>query len=209
SLKLRIEALQDDTLPVDQTHEYLTEAAQEVQRMADLVTSLLTLARLDEGKHFTQIEAFDLEAGLHDIVHYWRIQAQQAGLVLHDDIAVDLPQAKIRAAELRIVLDNLLNNAVKYTPTGGEIWFKAIQQLNCLQITLRDTGIGFSRDDQSHLFERFYRADQSHSSQIPGHGLGLAIVAALIERSGGNILAESPGEGRGSTFTLQLPALSV
>jgi len=205
SMKLRIEALADDNIPADERKNYLSEAAEEVEHMADLVTSLLTLARLDEGKHPTKLEPFDTAAFLHDTARSWRIRLAQTGVTVESDIPETLPDIPLSAADLRIVLDNLLMNAAKYTSSGGCIRMRAHVEPKELLLEVSDTGEGFTPEIIPHLFERFYRANLDRNKSIPGNGLGLAIVDALLKQNGGTISASSEGTGKGATFTVKLP----
>ncbi|MBA3873351.1 MAG: HAMP domain-containing histidine kinase [Anaerolineae bacterium] len=205
SMKLRIEALADDGIPAEERKNYLSEAAEEVQHMADLVTALLTLARLDEGKHLTQLEPFDTAAFLHDTARSWRIRSAQTGVIVEFDIPDTLPDIALSAADLRIVLDNLLVNAVKYTPSGGHIRLCAQAEPKQLFLEISDTGEGFAPEIVPHLFERFYRANLDRNKSIPGNGLGLAIVEALLKQNGGTISASSAGIGKGATFSIHIP----
>jgi signal transduction histidine kinase len=205
SMKLRIEALADDSIPADERKNYLSEAADEVEHMADLVTALLTLARLDEGKHPTKLEPFDTAAFLHDTARSWRIRSASSGVIVESEIPDTLPDVAVSAADLRIVLDNLLINAAKYTPSGGKIRLCAHAGPKALILEVSDTGEGFPPEIIPHLFERFYRANLDRNKSIPGNGLGLAIVEALLKQNGGSISASSEGIGKGATFTVKLP----
>ncbi len=209
SMKLRIEALGDDSIPADERKNYLSEAADEVEHMASLVTALLTLARLDEGKHQSKLEPFDTAAFLHDTARSWRIRTAQTGVVIESNIPDTLPDIALSAADLRIVLDNLLINAAKYTPSGGQIRLCAHTEPGQLFLEVSDTGEGFASEIAPHLFERFYRANLDRNKSIPGNGLGLAIVDALLKQNGGTINASSGGIGKGATFTIHIPLAPV
>lgn len=206
SMKLRIEALTENDIPPDERKKYLTESADEIEHMANLVTALLTLARLDEGKHPTKLEPFDTAAFLHDTARSWRIQSAQNGIIVESDIPDALPDIALSAADLRIILDNLLINAAKYTSAGGYIWLRARAEPNQLRLEISDTGEGFTPENIPHLFERFYRANLDRNKSIQGNGLGLAIVDALLRQNGGTIKATSDGIGKGASFTLFIPA---
>jgi signal transduction histidine kinase len=205
SMKLRIEALSGNTIPDEKRKNYLSEAADEVQHMSNLVTALLTLARLDEGKHLMKQESFDTAAFLHDTARAWRIRLAQTGIIFESDIPDVLPDIALSAADLRIILDNLLTNAVKYTPSCGHVRLRAYAEAQGLRLEVSDTGEGFTPDVIPHLFERFYRANLDRNKAIPGNGLGLAIVDALIKQNGGTIQASSGGIGKGAIFTVTLP----
>lgn len=204
-LKLRIEELQDVQLSDIQRQTYLREAAEQINHMSELVGSLLVLARLDEGRADPQADRFDPGTLLRDTARQWRIQAQQAGIEFAADVPGVLPDLPITSGDLRIVLDNLLGNAIKYTSSGGKVNLSARELANGFYIEVKDTGEGFALEDKERLFERFFRADRSHSKHIPGTGLGLAIVQSVLARYGGTISAHSEGPGKGAAFNVRIP----
>jgi signal transduction histidine kinase len=104
------------------------------------------------------------------------------------------------------VLDNLLDNALRHTPSGGSVELSAFNRKDQVAIIVSDTGEGVAAEHLPRLFERFYRADNARDREHGGAGIGLAIVRALVEAHGGTISAASGGNGAGSTFTIQLPA---
>ncbi len=205
SLELRIEALGDSTLPASQRDLYLAECAAEVRRMAELVTSLLTLARIDEGRHLRPTEPYDAAALLQDTAHFWRIQATKVGLTFDAQLPDCLPELPVHPTDLRIMIDNLIGNAVKYSPNGGSVRWKVTETGSVIQIAVTDEGIGFTPDQADRLFDRFYRLPQPAGSAISGTGLGLAIVHSMAVMYGGSVTAKSPGLNRGSTFKITLP----
>lgn len=117
-----------------------------------------------------------------------------------------LPMVMADEVRIRQVLINLLTNALRHTPTGGQIHIAAALNGRVVQICIRDTGDGIAPDQLAFVFERFYRADKSRSRETGGTGLGLAIVKAIIEAHGGQVSVHSAGLGQGSQFVLSLPA---
>ena len=204
TLRLRIEALQDSSLPQTRHDIYLKELMQEVTYLSDLVGALLVLARVDEGRYQPGEAVYDGAALLHDIARHWRIEAKQVQLNFEAQIAPDLPDFPIPANDLRLVLDNLLSNAVKYTPQGS-ITLRAWCEAGTIKLQVADTGQGFAAEEAEHLFDRFYRAPGAREKQIPGTGLGLSIVQAVLEYHHVRIEARSAGIGKGATFTVALP----
>lgn len=203
TLKLRAEILQDERISQNERSKYLQEISAEVNHMANLVSSLLILSRIDEGRSSQPADTgIDKALLLHDITRQWRVAAENHGLAFQAEIPEVLPNFKLPSAEFRLILDNLLSNAIKYT-TAGSVSLKVLSNHECC-IQISDTGMGFAANEAEHLFERFYRA-QSVQSQIRGHGLGLAIVKAILEQYGGSIQAESAGLGKGASFTVCLP----
>jgi signal transduction histidine kinase len=203
TLKLRVEALEDETLPMDDRSRYLHEIHQELDHMAELVSSLLVLARIDEGRHRQNGSITDTASTLYDIARHWRIAAVQAGLVCDPQIPIDLPDLPLTPNDLRLVLDNLLSNAIKYTDTG-KICLTVEQVSGQVVMCVQDTGIGFTPEQATQLFTRFYRSEQARRD-FDGNGLGLSIVQAVLQQYGASIRAESDGVGRGATFTVTVP----
>ncbi len=203
TLKLRAEALSDETLPADQRETYLSEIRQEIDHMAELVSSLLMLARIDEGRHAQNGIVTDTVSTLHDIVRHWRIEAETKGLQFAAQIDPSLPELPMSPNDLRVVLDNLLSNAIKYTPTGT-IRLSVTHQNNMFTLKVDDTGIGFMPEQGTNLFERFYRSEDVRG-KFSGNGLGLSIVKAILDYYDGHIEVYSSGLGTGSTFTVSLP----
>ncbi len=204
SLKLRTQSLLTENLLDDQKTTYLQEIDSEVNRLASVVTDLLILARIDEGKHERRLERFDVSAFFSDIARQANIQARQHHQQFRATLPDSLPDVAIGMNDLRIVLDNLLSNAMKYTPAEGTIQLEVSSDTH-LHIQVSDTGEGFAPEHQSLLFERFYRVDRPNGRLVSGTGLGLAVVKTVVEHYGGQIQANSSGAGKGATFTVILP----
>lgn len=204
TLKLRLEALADDALPAGEREAYLRESRQEIDHMAHLVTSLLMLARIDEGRHQHAGVVSDPVSLIGDIARRWRIEAEARGLRFCTELPPELPDLAIGPNDLRLVLDNVLSNAVKYTPQG-EITLHAASNAGSVLVDVCDSGIGFRAEQQQRLFERFFRSEDVRGRQ-PGTGLGLAVTRAVLEMAGGAITAESAGPGQGARFHISLPA---
>jgi len=112
------------------------------------------------------------------------------------------------AGRLGQTLDNLISNALKFTPAGGRVDVRVIDRRDRVVIEVADTGLGISEADQRRLFERFYRTESAQEAAIPGVGLGLSISKAIVEGHGGTIQVASE-EGRGTTFTIELPLVGA
>lgn len=206
TLKLRVEALEDDGLPPDDRTRYMREIQQEIDHMAELVSSLLVLARIDEGRHQPDRSDADTTSTLSDIGRHWRIAAAQAGLTCDPCIPENLPELPLPANDLRLVLDNLLGNAVKYT-AEGHIDFTVEQVPGQVIIRVCDTGIGFEPGQAGQLFTRFYRTEHARLD-FEGNGLGLSIVQAILQQYGASITAESDGIGTGAAFVVRIPLVA-
>jgi signal transduction histidine kinase len=200
-------AMHPDTDPTERLVA-LEESLQEIARMADLVDSLLTLARADEGRFDLVRERVNMGALLRDVFETALILGDEAGLVLN---AEGVEEIVVMGEEVRLrqVMLNLLTNAIKYTPKGGRITLAMLrvedQGGDQVAISVRDTGIGVAATDLPHVFDRFWRADQARSrTSGSGFGLGLAICQWVAQAHGGTLTVQSR-LGRGSVFTLTLP----
>jgi signal transduction histidine kinase len=134
----------------------------------------------------------------------FRVAAEQAGLTLVAEVAVGLPPVSGDPEHLTRVLDNLLGNALKFTPTGGQIGVRLWRTGANLVLTVSDTGIGIPHDQLDRIFERFYQVDGSVTRRYGGTGLGLALVKEIVEAHGGKVGVKSE-EGGGATFAVTLP----
>jgi signal transduction histidine kinase len=183
----------------------LEEALRETRRMADLVESLLTLARADEGRFDLVRERIDLEPLAREIYETAVILGEDAGITV--SMPVLEPVFVLGDRErLRQLFMNLVVNAIKYTARGGRVDLSLSQRLHAATFTVRDTGIGISAGDLPYIFERFWRADRvrSRSSERGGFGLGLAIGQYIAQAHGGTLTVTSR-LGRGTVFTVTLP----
>ncbi|GEM_PF-414252 len=204
-LKLRVEALQRGSLEAGQRAAYHNDLAYEIEHMTTLINQLLVLARLDEGRHKADQPPSDTVAFLQDVARTWRIRAQGAGLNFHAELPAELPETPVAMSDLQIVLDNLLENALKYTPAGGEVRLRAWAATDGLHLAVEDTGEGFAPEEREMIFERFARLTRARDREVPGTGLGLAIVRAVLEQYDGAITAHSDGPDRGARFEVVLP----
>lgn len=176
---------------------------EEVDRLIRLTGSLLTLTRADAGQIPMTLETIDLAEVAAGSLEQVRSTAEHKNVGLQIEPG---PSASIRADEnllLQLVL-NLLDNAIKYTPSGGQVTVGWRVNGNQVELQFRDTGIGIAQEHLPYLFDRFYRVDKARSRAEPGAGLGLAISSWVAEAHGGSIRVEST-LGKGSVFTLLLP----
>jgi len=204
-LRADVERAMSERTSVSDRMVALEESLQETTRMADLVDSLLTLARADEGRSDLHREPVQLEPIVRDVFETTSILGEPAGLAV---AMSDLQPALVLGdtTRLRQLFLNLCTNAIKYTPRGGSVEISLARHGRTAAFTVRDSGIGISAADLPHVFERFFRADQarSRSAERGGFGLGLAISQWIAEAHGGTISVRSR-LGRGTTFTVTLP----
>ncbi len=183
---------------------FLLRMENEIDNLTQLVTELLELSRIESGKvplKQTLVQPFDLVARAFERME---LQAGRTGLKISYDCPPDLPLVNVDSNRMEQVLINLIHNAIKFTPPGGEIAIQASQKENNVIFSVSDTGVGIPEDALPRIFERFYKADRSRSGG--GTGLGLSIARHLVEAHGGRIWAESE-PGQGSSFFFSLPAI--
>ena len=183
----------------------LEEALHETTRMADLVESLLTLARADEGRFDIHREPIPLKPLVEDVYETALILGEAAGVTVNLPFSADVTVMGDRI-RLRQLFLNLITNAIKYTPAGGKVDIGLGLHPDNVTFAVRDTGIGIAAADVPYIFERFWRADRvrSRMSERGGFGLGLAISQWIAQAHGGTLTASSR-LGRGSLFTVTLP----
>ena len=174
--------------------------------MAAMVNELMELSRIESEQSGLQHAPLDLHPFINALraEHYERTEKRK---IASRRCGSRLPAPQVRGDEekLRQVFDNLLNNALKFTPEDGRISLSAQQENGKVCLRVADTGVGIPRKHLPHIFERFYKVDRSRHSE--GFGLGLAIVKHIVQAHGGEIHAES-AEGQGTTFTVILPAVA-
>jgi two-component system, OmpR family, phosphate regulon sensor histidine kinase PhoR len=177
------------------------------RRLARLTDDLLKLSRIEAGRLELEIRPIRVEALVNGCVETARLNAKARGLEIHVDLQEDAPAVRGDGAQLGEVLQNLLDNALQYTPSGGQIEVKARSKGPEVIFTVTDTGIGIPESDLERIFERFYRVDAARSREAGGTGLGLAIARHIVDAHGGRIWVES-AVGQGSRFHFSIPSVS-
>ena len=182
--------------------EFVRHIENETDRLAQMVEELLELSRIESGAAPLRMGVVPVAPLLERCIQRFAPQAERAGLSLSAEVP-DGEELTVQGDEERLAqaLANLLHNAIKFTPAGGQVIVTAMAQDGEVAITVRDTGIGISPEDRTRIFERFYKAADARGR--PGSGLGLAIVKHIVQAHGGRAMVES-APGQGSTFTVLL-----
>jgi two-component system, OmpR family, sensor histidine kinase BaeS len=198
------EALRDKKL--EPTQEMYTVMHTEAQHLSHLIDDLKILALADAGElplNFQEIPPGELMKRSADA---YRITADRAQIALRTEIAPDLPKIRIDEERMAQVIGNLMSNAFRYTPAGGEIVLSADRSGGKVRLRVADSGPGIAAEDLPFIFERSFRGDKARRQQAAETGLGLAIAKSLVEAQDGTITAES-SLGEGTVFSILLPAV--
>jgi len=195
--------LKNNRVHEDQKKKMIDILEAEIQALSDMSSSFLDLARLESGRKQYNVNEFDIRDLLIECHEIIINEAHKLNLLFILDLPDTLPRVRGDRKQLKQAIVNLLNNAVKFNKIEGEIILKAKAEQDQLVIIISDTGLGIPEDEQSKIFEKFYRV-KSHRDQVPGTGLGLSIVKQIIHGHGGMLDLTSEVDV-GTTFTIALP----
>ncbi len=201
-IQARIEGVRDGVYPRDDAT--LDAILEDARHMSRIIEDLRLLSLAGSGALRLVRGPVDVGEVADDAVEAHRGAAEGRGLVLESDVPAGLPPADADATRVREVIENLLSNAIRSTPSGGRVTIAARREgPDWIAVTVSDTGRGVAPEELPRLFERFHRSPDS-----PGTGLGLVIARDLVRAHGGEIAASSDGEGRGMTVRFTLPIAS-
>jgi len=193
-----------DDLPPALREKFLGVVVNEADRMTRIVRDLLVVSRLDNNRMDWKFSRFYPELILKNTYEAMLMDAKNHGQELNFYVENDLGMMMGDRERIEQVIVNIVSNAMKYTPDGGNIYILAGRENDILKVVVKDNGIGIPEKDIPRLFERFYRVDKARSREKGGTGLGLAIAREIVLAHGGDIGVESVLD-RGTTVTLTLP----
>lgn len=194
-------------LTEEERSEFLRVAMRQSRRIGFLVEQLLEAAKLDAGQVAVNAEPFAIGDLLQDVVQKFALAAQDRGVRIEADIGSAATMVHGDIALLERVLDNLLDNALRHTPTGGRVEVSAQPSVGSVRVAVTDTGPGLSVEQAERAFDRFYRGDPGRSSASGQTGLGLAIVKSILELHGTKVVVRSE-PGHGASFSFDLPVVA-
>jgi len=190
----------------EKQQEMLGRVSEKIKGLADLAAELLDLARIESGLITIEKERLNLEPLLRGQVEFYEAKAAEKKIHLSIDCLPALPPVLANKRSVEEVISNLITNAIRYTPEGGEITLSGDMEQGYVRISVKDTGFGIGKEDLDRIFERFYRVKNDQTRFITGTGLGLAIVKSIVDAHNGMIKVESE-VGKGSTFHVDLPVM--
>jgi two-component system phosphate regulon sensor histidine kinase PhoR len=202
-IKAMVETLKEGAIDDKQVAtDFLTRIDGEVDRLTQMVSELTELSRIETGKAELRMVLTDLNLLIEEVVAQMNPLAERQQVTITTDLTSNLPTIEADNDRIRQTLINLVHNAIKFNRPGGKVMVSTRADTESVVTSISDTGIGISREDLPHVFERFYKADKARAKA--GSGLGLAIAKHTIQAHSGNIWVESE-EGKGSTFSFSLP----
>ncbi len=202
-IKAMVETLRDGAVNDKKAAaDFLARIESEVERLSQIVAELTQLSRIETGQVELKIEPVNLNALINGVIAEMSPLAERQQITLLKELSPDLPSVRADKDRIRQTIINLVHNAIKFNKPGGTVTVSTSYNNNLVTVSVADTGIGISKDDLPHVFERFYKADKARASG--GSGLGLAIAKHTIQAHSGDIHVQSE-EGKSSTFTFNLP----
>lgn len=204
-IRWALEALEKEDINENQ-RALVENAVSKSKDLVAIVGTLLDISSIESGKHkynFTKVDMLEL---VNDVVADFTVQAAERKVIL-SIVPPETPLLPARAdrEQIKWVLNNLIENGIRYTPEGGSVQLSLVALPERVQILVRDTGIGITPKDRNNIFERFYRAENAISKENKGNGLGLYIARTIATDHGGDLNFSQNESGPGTTFTLSLP----
>jgi signal transduction histidine kinase len=205
-IKGYVELVMEDTEAASDAEamDYLDVVIRRTQQMADLIDNLLDVEKIESGAVTLDRKPVDVHSLVEEVGQGLVPVAEQKGLTLQWQVPAACPQVLADRARLVQVFNNLVSNALKFTPAGGQVRIDVRERDAEIVVAISDTGPGISEEDQARLFQRFFRTQAARQQRIPGTGLGLSIVKVIIEQHGGQVYCHSR-LGEGTTIGFALP----
>ena len=205
SIRAMLEALSDGLIEDDETkNRYINTSRQQIEELSKLINDLFLFSQIDAGGMKLNIQANNLSDLISDSIESFHLTAAAQDIILEGCMMDDVDSVWMDIHQINRVVNNLISNAIRFTPHGGRVDVCAKRKDNAVIISVSDTGEGIAAEDLPHVFEQFYRVEQSRNRGTGGAGLGLTIVKSIVEAHGGTISANSQ-VGKGTTIEVRLP----
>jgi len=206
NIKWVAEFLTSDNMEIssEKKEEYFNHLKENISRMVELVDELLIVARIEEGSLPIRKKEFSLEDLVKDLTDGSKTYAEASNVELKFNLEKNIPTAYFDPVLVKLAVENLLDNAIRYTKKGGAVEISIKKKDNYLRFEIKDQGVGIPDKDQQFIFQKFFRSENALRRQTQGSGLGLYISKMIIDKSGGKIWFESK-ENKGTTFYFIIP----
>ncbi len=200
--------IKEGTMTAGEQRAFLDIALKQSERLRQLVEELFELAKLDSCENQLECEPFSLAELVQDVAQKFQLAADSRHIHVHTDLRSDIPFVRADIGLIERALENLIHNALRYTPESGSITVALAHEAQAVTVRVTDTGCGIAEQELPYIFDRFYRADKQQRSRSEGAGLGLAITKKILELHGSTIEAHSTPHV-GTTITFRLPTLTT
>jgi len=206
NIKWTFELLTSKELKVhsEKIEEYLNNVKENIARMVELIDDLLIVSKIEQGTFPILKKEIFLEDLIKDLVSRFKVFAEASHIDLNFSPQKNLPEVYADPSLLKLVIENLIDNAIRYTKGGGKVEIKLTKREKDVIFEIKDTGVGIPKKEQKYIFRKFFRAENVMKERTRGSGLGLYVCKSVIVRSGGKIWFESE-EGKGTTFLFTHP----
>lgn len=191
-------------VPSEKVEEYLNNVKENIARMVELIDDLLIVSKIEQGSFPILKKDISLEELIKDLVSRFKVFADATHIELIFEPPENFPKIFADPSLLKLVIENLIDNAIRYTKGGGKVEINLERREKNICFSIKDTGLGIPQKEQKFIFRKFFRAENISKKQTRGSGLGLYVAKSVIKRSGGKIWFESE-EGKGTTFFIILP----
>jgi PAS domain S-box-containing protein len=198
----------DNSLNKDQQKKYIEEIQYTNQRMIELINAILNVSKIDLGNLAIEPENVQITKITDEVLKDLNMQLKEKSLTVHKKYSTYLPSLNVDPKLMSIVIQNLLTNAIKYTPVGGNIECSVDLHNNGILITVSDNGCGISKEDYGRIFTKFFRTETARNIDPAGNGLGMYIVQAIVKEAGGTVWFESE-VGKGTSFHVIIPLIGM
>ena len=195
----------DFEVPESKKEEYFVNVRENIARMVELIDDLLIVSRIEQGKLPVQKKEFDFVDLVKEQVSRYKVFAEASHIDLSLSVEEDFPKIFADQSLLKLVTENLIDNAIRYTPGNGKVSVAAKRRdKNSIIFSVQDTGVGIPLKEQKYIFQKFFRAENALKQRTKGSGLGLYVCKTIVEKLGGKIWFKSE-ENKGTTFFAVLP----
>jgi signal transduction histidine kinase len=194
----------DSSVPSVKKEEYYRILKENAVRMGDLIDNLLIVSRMEQGKILSKKEEISLKELIEEMIGSFETFATASNVGIEFKSQDDLPKITVDKYQIKLLLDNLFSNAIRYSKGGGKVEAFLLKKNKCLYFEIKDSGVGIPKEDQKFIFQKFFRAQNANRHQTQGSGLGLYIAKSVVDNMNGHISFKSV-EGEGSAFSFTIP----
>jgi len=197
-------ASEEFKVPVEKQEEYFINVKENIARMVELIDDLLIVSKIEQGSFSIAKREISLEDLIKDLVERYKVFAEASRIKLNFYYQQNMPKVLADPSLLKIVTENLIDNAIRYTKGGGIVEIKLIKEKDKVLFAIKDSGVGIPQKEQKYIFQKFFRAENISKERTRGSGLGLYVCKSILNKLGGQIWFKSQ-LGKGTTFYFKLP----